>query len=187
MYSAVNAHSVASSHLCMIISHVSMQCFTIVASCVCCLLILVVSPSSISLYSSSHPSPLILSPCSMSAVSAVIHEGVQCDYCNMTPFTGSCWVCKECPSFNLCDACHSLNPIISNHTAQHTFLELTQSSSLIKRDNGSWLGVMSIYGQPEGVGKFIYNHGGVYVGGMNIYFFAHGEGTMRFVNGRVYT
>ncbi|KAJ3161438.1 hypothetical protein HDU86_007220 [Geranomyces michiganensis] len=45
--------------------------------------------------------------------------GVTCDGCNRNSFSGTKWVCAECPNFDLCEKCYESR--VSVHIPWHTF------------------------------------------------------------------
>jgi len=49
---------------------------------------------------------------------AVVHHGITCDGCQLSPITGVRFKCRTCPDFDLCEACEAKN----THPADHPLI-----------------------------------------------------------------
>lgn len=51
---------------------------------------------------------------------SVVHHGITCDGCNVSPIVGARFKCTLCSNFDLCSDCESLK----NHDPTHTFIKM---------------------------------------------------------------
>ena len=72
------------------------------------------------------PVDLVADRTALVSPSSVIHRGVTCDNCAMSPLRGPRWKCRQCPDFDLCQRCHLLNPALPPHLDTHTYHLFTQ-------------------------------------------------------------
>ena len=55
----------------------------------------------------------------------IIHYGVQCDGCNMSPIKGPRFKCAVCSNFDLCGQCESFR----KHNASHPLIKFNQPAN----------------------------------------------------------
>lgn len=54
----------------------------------------------------------------------ILHRGVTCDRCQMSPIRGIRFKCLQCPDFDLCAECDTRADIIEDHHPNHVMLKL---------------------------------------------------------------
>ena len=59
----------------------------------------------------------------------IIHENIQCNYCNENDIIGKRFICSECNNFNLCENCEKLN----NHNKEHCLIQINKE--IIDKNN----------------------------------------------------
>jgi len=60
--------------------------------------------------------------CPQGNSSEVVHRGVVCDGCEVSPIKGTRYRCNECPDFDLCEPCHTKK----SHDSKHTFTQIAK-------------------------------------------------------------
>lgn len=66
--------------------------------------------------------------CYLISLPEVVHDGVCCNVCTLSPITGTRWKCSECPDYDMCHSCYKIYRHV--HSKTHSFTKIGTPGSL---------------------------------------------------------